>query len=100
MFDPSTCLLILGPALSGTLVQNIGFGWMLFGIAIINFMYAPLIYFLRRPPTKEERQVSLFNIQTASDLFTNVWLHPQSLLMAEKSTIQYKAYQNMEEEYP
>ena len=47
-----------GPALSGTLVQTIGFGWMLFGIAMINFMYAPLLYFLRNPPTKEERQVT------------------------------------------
>jgi DHA1 family solute carrier family 18 vesicular amine transporter 1/2 len=46
-----------GPALSGTLVQTIGFEWMLFGIAIISFMYAPLLYYLRNPPTKEERQV-------------------------------------------
>lgn len=49
----------LGPALSGTLVQNMGFEWMLFGIAIISFIYAPFLYFLRNPPTKEEREVSL-----------------------------------------
>lgn len=54
--------LLKGPALSGTLVQTIGFGWMLFGIAIINFMYAPLLYFLRNPPTKEERQVRIVSL--------------------------------------
>lgn len=78
--DVAFCLgFAIGPALSGTLIQTIGFGWMLFGIGIINFMYAPLLYFLRNPPTKEERL---------------------SLVMAEKSTISYKAYSKMEEEYP
>lgn len=48
---------LLGPALSGTLVNSIGFEWMLFGIAILNFIYAPLMYFLRAPPTKEEKKV-------------------------------------------
>lgn len=43
--------------MSGTLVNSIGFEWMLFGIAILNFIYAPLMYFLRAPPTKEEQKV-------------------------------------------
>nr|CAH0112110.1 unnamed protein product [Daphnia galeata] len=78
--DVAFCLgFAIGPALSGTLVQTIGFEWMLFGIAIISFMYAPLLYYLRNPPTKEERQC---------------------LAMAEKATISYKAFQKMEEEYP
>ena len=55
-----------GPALSGTLVQTIGFEWMLFGIAIISFMYAPLLYYLRNPPTKEERQVKMKSFNTFS----------------------------------
>ncbi|KAF0759133.1 synaptic vesicular amine transporter isoform X1, partial [Aphis craccivora] len=46
-----------GPALSGTLVNTIGFEWMLFGTAMLNFLYAPLLYFLRSPPTKEEKKV-------------------------------------------
>jgi DHA1 family solute carrier family 18 vesicular amine transporter 1/2 len=45
--------------LSGTLVNTIGFEWMLFGIAILNFLYAPLMYLLRNPPTKEEKKVRL-----------------------------------------
>lgn len=48
---------VLGPAMSGTLVKTIGFEWMLFGIAIINFLYAPLLFSLRNPPTKEEKKV-------------------------------------------
>lgn len=51
--------LAVGPALSGTLVNSIGFEWMLFGIAILNFMYAPLMFFLRAPPSKEEKKVKL-----------------------------------------
>lgn len=43
--------------MSGTLVKTIGFEWMLFGIAILNFLYAPLLYCLRAPPTKEEKKV-------------------------------------------
>ena len=31
---------------------------MLWIIAIINFIYAPLMIFLRNPPGKEEKQVS------------------------------------------
>lgn len=46
-----------GPALSGTLVNTIGFEWMLFGTAMLNFLYAPLLYLLRSPPTKEEKKV-------------------------------------------
>ncbi|KAK9718757.1 Major Facilitator Superfamily [Popillia japonica] len=55
--DVAFCLgFAIGPAMSGTLVKTIGFEWMLFGIAIINFLYAPLLVSLRNPPTKEEKK--------------------------------------------
>lgn len=54
-----TVLCSKGPAMSGTLVNTIGFEWMLFGIAILTFAYAPLMIILRNPPTKEEKKVSL-----------------------------------------
>uniref|UniRef100_T1IIX5 Major facilitator superfamily (MFS) profile domain-containing protein n=1 Tax=Strigamia maritima TaxID=126957 RepID=T1IIX5_STRMM len=55
--DVAFCLgFAIGPALSGTLVQTMGFGWMLFGIAILNFIYAPLLIFLRNPPGRDEKQ--------------------------------------------
>ncbi|KZC11104.1 PREDICTED: synaptic vesicular amine transporter [Dufourea novaeangliae] len=76
--DVAFCLgFAIGPALSGTLVNSIGFEWMLFGIAILNFLYAPLMYFLRAPPTKEEKK---------------------SLIIGEKSSVRYVTYQNEEEE--
>ncbi|XP_033343994.1 synaptic vesicular amine transporter isoform X1 [Bombus vosnesenskii] len=76
--DVAFCLgFAVGPALSGTLVNSIGFEWMLFGIAILNFIYAPLMYFLRAPPTKEEQK---------------------SLIIGEKSSVRYVTYQNEEEE--
>ncbi|XP_017889817.1 synaptic vesicular amine transporter [Ceratina calcarata] len=76
--DVAFCLgFAIGPALSGTLVNTIGFEWMLFGIAILNFLYAPLLYFLRAPPTKEEKK---------------------SLIIGEKSSVRYVTYQNEEEE--
>ncbi|XP_035740683.1 synaptic vesicular amine transporter-like [Vespa mandarinia] len=76
--DVAFCLgFAIGPALSGTLVNTIGFEWMLFGIAILNFMYAPLMYFLRAPPTKEEKK---------------------SLIIGEKSSVRYVTYQNEEDD--
>ncbi|XP_058822890.1 synaptic vesicular amine transporter isoform X1 [Topomyia yanbarensis] len=57
--DVAFCLgFAIGPALSGTLVNSIGFEWMLVGIAILCFLYAPLLTLLRAPPTKEEKKVS------------------------------------------
>ncbi|EFN70897.1 Synaptic vesicular amine transporter [Camponotus floridanus] len=76
--DVAFCLgFAIGPALSGTLVNTIGFEWMLFGIAMLNFMYAPLMYFLRAPPNKEEKE---------------------SLIIGEKSSVRYVTYQNEEED--
>lgn len=76
--DVAFCLgFAIGPALSGTLVNSIGFEWMLFGIALLNFIYAPLMYFLRAPPTKEEKK---------------------SLIIGEKSSVRYVTYQNEEED--
>ncbi|XP_076033755.1 synaptic vesicular amine transporter-like isoform X2 [Oratosquilla oratoria] len=55
--DVAFCLgFAIGPALSGSLVQAVGFSWMLYGIAIINFIYAPLMYCLKSPPSKAEEQ--------------------------------------------
>ncbi|KAK0161182.1 hypothetical protein PV327_009680 [Microctonus hyperodae] len=76
--DIAFCLgFAIGPTLSGTLVNTIGFEWMLFGIAILCFTYAPLMYFLRAPPTKEEKK---------------------SFIIGEKSSVRYVTYENDEEE--
>lgn len=76
--DVAFCLgFAIGPALSGTLVKSIGFEWMLFGIAIITFLYAPVLIILRNPPTKEEKK---------------------SLILGEKSSVRYVTYQNEEDD--
>ena len=51
---------LTGPALSGTIVKNAGFPAMMYGIGIINLLYAPLLYGLRCPPPTvvDEHQVS------------------------------------------
>ncbi|CAH1175576.1 unnamed protein product [Phaedon cochleariae] len=77
--DVAFCLgFAIGPAMSGTLVKTIGFEWMLFGIAILNFMYAPLLYCLKSPPTKEEKR-NLLNAE-------------------EKSSVRYVTYQNEDDD--
>ncbi|XP_077992280.1 synaptic vesicular amine transporter-like [Glandiceps talaboti] len=58
--DVAFCLgFALGPALSGEIVKTIGFPWLLRGIAIVNFIYCPLCYFLRDPPAREDKQAIL-----------------------------------------
>ncbi|KAB7495621.1 Chromaffin granule amine transporter, partial [Armadillidium nasatum] len=48
----------LGPAIAGSLVQGVGFKWMLYSMGFINFLYAPLMYFLKNPPPKtDEHQI-------------------------------------------
>ncbi|KAK3732081.1 hypothetical protein RRG08_026466 [Elysia crispata] len=54
--DVAFCLgFAIGPALGGTIVEKIGFHWMLWIIGIVNLVYAPLLWFLRNPPGREEK---------------------------------------------
>ncbi|XP_064097959.1 synaptic vesicular amine transporter-like isoform X2 [Macrobrachium nipponense] len=78
--DVAFCLgFAIGPALSGTLVQTLGFEWMLYGIAIINFLYGPLMYCLKSPPAKNHGE-------------------RQGLIYGEKSSVRYVTYKNEDEE--
>ncbi|XP_048746822.2 synaptic vesicular amine transporter-like [Ostrea edulis] len=62
--DVAFCLgFAFGPAISGTLVKEIGFNWMLWIIAIINLIYAPLLYWIRNPPAREEKMSLIMNDQ-------------------------------------
>lgn len=49
----------VGPALSGTIVQSIGFKWMLRVMALITLCYAPLHLMLRSPPAIKQEQDEL-----------------------------------------
>ncbi|XP_048186630.1 chromaffin granule amine transporter [Perognathus longimembris pacificus] len=45
----------IGPSTGGAIVRVIGFPWLMVVIGVINMVYAPLCYFLRSPPAKEEK---------------------------------------------
>ncbi|XP_030377291.1 synaptic vesicular amine transporter isoform X2 [Scaptodrosophila lebanonensis] len=68
----------VGPALSGSLVKSIGFEWMLFGIAILCFMYAPLLTLLKNPPTSDEKKSLIYG--------------------RDRSQVRYVTYQNYDED--
>ncbi|ESO98414.1 hypothetical protein LOTGIDRAFT_114606 [Lottia gigantea] len=62
--DVAFCMgFAIGPAISGTIVRDVGFQWMLWIIAIVNIAYAPLLFFLRNPPAKEEKMSLIMNDQ-------------------------------------
>ncbi|XP_074641109.1 synaptic vesicular amine transporter-like [Tubulanus polymorphus] len=62
--DVAFCLgYAIGPALGGSIIKAIGFPWMMYIIAIVNIGYAPLLFFLRNPPGKEEKQALILNGQ-------------------------------------
>ncbi|BHF66378.1 hypothetical protein SprV_0200939500 [Sparganum proliferum] len=55
--DAAFCLgFAIGPAVSGSLAQSVGFSWTVWGIAIVSLVYGPFLLFLRNPPRREETQ--------------------------------------------
>lgn len=50
-------LFVTGPAVGGIIVEAIGFQWMLWILALVNLLFAPLLFFLRNPPGNEEKMV-------------------------------------------
>jgi MFS transporter, DHA1 family, solute carrier family 18 (vesicular amine transporter), member 1/2 len=56
--DVAFCLgYAIGPALSGFIVSALNFQWMLIFIAVICFLYSPLMFLLKDPPAKSENIV-------------------------------------------
>lgn len=49
--------IISGPALSGFIVHAFGFPAMLYVISFLCLCYAPLLFWLRNPPAREEKMV-------------------------------------------
>uniref|UniRef100_A0A6I8NNW0 Solute carrier family 18 member A1 n=1 Tax=Ornithorhynchus anatinus TaxID=9258 RepID=A0A6I8NNW0_ORNAN len=45
----------IGPSTGGAIVRALGFPWLMVVIGVINVTYAPLCYFLRSPPAREEK---------------------------------------------
>uniref|UniRef100_F7IIQ5 Solute carrier family 18 member A1 n=1 Tax=Callithrix jacchus TaxID=9483 RepID=F7IIQ5_CALJA len=54
--DVAFCMgFAVGPSIGGAIVQAIGFPWLMVIIGVVNIIYAPLCYYLRSPPAKEEK---------------------------------------------
>uniref|UniRef100_A0A2K5PX17 Solute carrier family 18 member A1 n=1 Tax=Cebus imitator TaxID=2715852 RepID=A0A2K5PX17_CEBIM len=54
--DVAFCMgFAIGPSIGGAIVQAIGFPWLMVIIGVVNIIYAPLCYYLRSPPAKEEK---------------------------------------------
>ncbi|XP_042900063.1 synaptic vesicular amine transporter-like [Parasteatoda tepidariorum] len=51
----------IGPMMSGSIVKAIGFTGLVWCIAVVSFVYAPLMFLLRKPPGRAEDQVSTIN---------------------------------------
>ncbi|XP_069756148.1 synaptic vesicular amine transporter-like isoform X2 [Narcine bancroftii] len=60
--DVAFCMgFALGPSTGGAIAKTIGFPWLMAIIGIIDILYAPLCFFLRNPPAKEEKMAILMN---------------------------------------
>uniref|UniRef100_A0A914DT09 Major facilitator superfamily (MFS) profile domain-containing protein n=1 Tax=Acrobeloides nanus TaxID=290746 RepID=A0A914DT09_9BILA len=57
----------LGPFFSGPFVRTLGFPTMMYIIALINFLYAPLMFFLRKLPERVPRKETSQIMESAID---------------------------------
>ncbi|XP_005510931.2 chromaffin granule amine transporter isoform X2 [Columba livia] len=58
--DVAFCMgFAIGPSTGGAIVRAVGFPWLMIIIGVINIAYAPLCWYLRNPPAKEEKMAIL-----------------------------------------
>lgn len=69
-----------GPSAGGAIAKAIGFPWLMTIIGIIDILFAPLCFFLRSPPAKEEKMAILMDhncpIKTKMYTQNNVQSYP------------------------
>ncbi|GFQ67599.1 synaptic vesicular amine transporter [Trichonephila clavata] len=61
----------LGPIMSGSIVKAIGFTGLVYCIAVVCFVYAPLLFLLRKPPGRAEDQTHLKDTTIRYVSYTN-----------------------------
>ncbi|XP_006111441.2 synaptic vesicular amine transporter isoform X1 [Pelodiscus sinensis] len=60
--DVAFCMgFALGPSVGGAIAKAIGFPWLMTIIGIVDILFAPLCFFLRSPPAKEEKMAILMD---------------------------------------
>uniref|UniRef100_A0A4W5ND98 Solute carrier family 18 member 2 n=1 Tax=Hucho hucho TaxID=62062 RepID=A0A4W5ND98_9TELE len=58
--DVAFCMgFALGPSAGGAIAKSIGFPWLMTIIGVVDILFAPLCYFLRSPPGREEKMAIL-----------------------------------------
>jgi len=95
--DIAFCLgFAVGPALSGSLVEGIGFRAMMIGIAIICFLYGPLLYFLKdpKPRTEQEKQETSQLMYGANDRTAVKYANFEDQLMGDPFNQDQQPYQH------
>ncbi|CAB1343556.1 unnamed protein product [Coregonus sp. 'balchen'] len=64
--DVAFCMgFALGPSAGGAIAKSIGFSWLMTIIGIVDILFAPLCYFLRSPPGREEKMAILMDSNCA-----------------------------------
>ncbi|NXT81036.1 VMAT1 protein, partial [Zapornia atra] len=54
--DVAFCMgFAVGPSTGGAIVRALGFPWLMVIVGVINIIYAPLCWYLRNPPAREEK---------------------------------------------
>ncbi|XP_036121552.1 synaptic vesicular amine transporter [Molossus molossus] len=70
----------IGPSAGGAIAKAIGFPWLMTIIGMIDIVFAPLCFFLRSPPAKEEKMAILMDhncpIKTKMYTQNNVQSYP------------------------
>uniref|UniRef100_G1T2K3 Solute carrier family 18 member A2 n=1 Tax=Oryctolagus cuniculus TaxID=9986 RepID=G1T2K3_RABIT len=70
----------IGPSAGGAIAKAIGFPWLMTIIGIIDILFAPLCFFLRSPPAKEEKMAILMDhncpIKTKMYTQSNIQSYP------------------------
>uniref|UniRef100_A0AAZ3QRN9 Solute carrier family 18 member A2 n=1 Tax=Oncorhynchus tshawytscha TaxID=74940 RepID=A0AAZ3QRN9_ONCTS len=65
--DVAFCMgFALGPSAGGAIAKSIGFSWLMTIIGVVDILFAPLCYFLRSPPGREEKM--------PVDAITQLWV--------------------------
>ncbi|KAL4641118.1 synaptic vesicular amine transporter [Arapaima gigas] len=60
--DVAFCMgFALGPSVGGAVARSIGFPWLMTIIGVVDILFAPLCFFLRNPPAKEEKMAILMD---------------------------------------
>ncbi|XP_028936277.1 synaptic vesicular amine transporter [Ornithorhynchus anatinus] len=60
--DVAFCMgFAIGPSAGGAIAKAIGFSWLMTIIGVIDILFAPLCFFLRSPPAKEEKMAILMD---------------------------------------